>query len=74
MPGIYPNPTHNILCIDGITYAQSEMVIYNQLGEVVYYQNVQTGSVQANIGFLPKGIYIIALRGNDNFTYKLVKD
>jgi hypothetical protein len=74
VPFVYPNPAHEIIHIDGIADAHSEMVIYNQLGEVVYHQKVQAGSNQANIGFLPKGIYIIALRGSDNFTYKLVKD
>ena len=68
---IYPNPSNNIIHLDGISTA-TELRLLDMQGNVVRYQKLPSGisTLQLNISDLSSGMYIIQLIGNENFKQK----
>jgi hypothetical protein len=55
---MYPNPAKNLVNIS-TNYELSTVTIINQLGQVVYNQQVTGSAVQVNTSQLQKGIYFV---------------
>jgi hypothetical protein len=73
-PSIYPNPAKDIINIDGEFNSSDEVSIYNQVGQLIHQQNLIHESNQIDAGSFPDGIYIIKIKGDNNFIYKLIKE
>lgn len=56
----YPNPMNNLLNIQADTTIDT-VTIYNVLGQVVLFQNVNTTSVQLNVSELASGSYMMKI-------------
>jgi hypothetical protein len=71
---IYPNPSSDIVNIDG-KETLTTIVVINLLGQQVLHQNVNAASAQINIGDLPRATYILQVYGANGgtATYKIVK-
>ncbi len=81
-PKLYPNPAQHILYLETVLRKSqnTNLVIYNLTGQVVYSQNLnlQLGSQlnAVNIENLPAGLYMLYLKnasGTDMLQYKFVK-
>ena len=59
---IYPNPANNMLNID-LGDSQSDVVIFNSLGQSVRRLEAVSGSVSLNIEDLNAGIYFVRVNG-----------
>jgi hypothetical protein len=55
---MYPNPAKNLVNIS-TNYELSTVTIINQVGQVVYNQQVTGSAVQVNTSQLQKGIYFV---------------
>ena len=56
---IYPNPTDGIINVMMENAANYELLIYNQLGEIVMSQNVNSKVARIDVSNLPAGAYFI---------------
>ena len=65
---IYPNPTSDIVYIDG-NYTQLKVVVYDILGKLVMKESI-TNSI--NISQLEKGVYILQLSDGAKVTTKRI--
>lgn len=69
-PSIYPNPTSDIITISGIN--NFSITIFDLNGRVVYHNSTPDSKI--DIGFLPKGMYIIKLNTTKGFSiHKVLK-
>ena len=59
---IYPNPVNNVLNIN-LGENQSDVVIYNSLGQVVRRIETASGDVQVNVEDLKAGVYFVKVNG-----------
>ena len=66
---VYPNPANDVLNIQ-LGDDQSDIVIYNSLGQVVRKVDALSGDVQINISDLQKGLYFVKI---NNEVLKVVK-
>ena len=66
---VYPNPANDVLNIQ-LGDDQSDIVIYNSLGQVVRRVEAMSGDVQINISDLQKGLYFVKI---NNEVLKVVK-
>jgi hypothetical protein len=57
---IYPNPAKTVVNINSSTELRT-VTIFNQVGQVVYNQDVQGNAIQVNTSDLQKGIYFVKL-------------
>lgn len=66
---VYPNPTNGNLTIQTADTAIESIMIVNQLGQKVFYENYDTTAgylhIETNIRDLPTGIYHLNVRGED---------
>lgn len=60
---IYPNPVSNVLSIAADEQLQ-RAELFNTLGAQVYGQDIAGSSANINVGNLPRGVYILRLRGS----------
>lgn len=60
---LYPNPSTNTLKITSERTIQ-KAEIYNLLGEQVLLQSLDAKNVELNIAVLPKGVYLLKLKGS----------
>ena len=67
---VYPNPTADMLIIDGVT-AQQEIAIYSLNGSKVLSTQSQEGTNTLHVSDLPNGVYLLKLA---NETFKLIKE
>ena len=67
---IYPNPTADMLIIDGVT-AKQEIAIYSLNGSKVLSTQSQEGTNTIQVSELPNGVYLLRL---SNETFKLIKE
>ena len=67
---VYPNPTADMLIIDGVT-AQQEIAIYSLNGSKVLSTQSQEGTNTIQVSELPNGVYLLRL---SNETFKLIKE
>lgn len=66
---IYPNPTTTIISIETTTNKPYIIQLTNLLGETIFNtQESATNKIIIDVGILPKGIYIVELKGKDNKT------
>jgi hypothetical protein len=71
---IFPNPAKDNIQIKADNLINSEVQIYNVLGEIILSKVAQKNSETISIENLPEGIYTIKLKGkNINATQKFVK-
>ncbi len=68
---IYPNPTTDYLFVNGIKN-RTHYTISDNLGRVIKSGDATTASNKIDVGFLPKGIYFLSLKGFK--TNKFVKE
>ena len=59
---IWPNPTHGILNLQLDT--ESEIIILDAMGQIVYAAKLQEGLNQINLEYLAKGMYVLRVWGN----------
>ncbi len=59
---IYPNPVVQQLNIDGLT--AYSVLIYNQLGQLVYQKSKLSNKVQLDLSELDRGIYNLVIQNN----------
>ena len=70
---IYPNPVKDILNFKGIDVTNSEVKIFNLMGQLVEESIVQNSSF--DITNLNSGIYIIEInKDNQKFYTKIIKE
>ena len=67
---VYPNPTADMLIIDGVT-AKQEIAIYSLNGAKVLSTQSQEGTNTIQVSELPNGVYLLKLA---NETFKLIKE
>lgn len=67
---VYPNPTADMLIIDGVT-AKQEIAIYSLNGAKVLSSQSQEGTNTIQVSDLPNGVYLLKLA---NETFKLIKE
>ena len=69
---IYPNPTNGMftLTLDNFTGDQIDLEIYNELGEIVYYENIQDNNPE---GYLVKQISLEGVKSGIYFV-RVVSD
>ena len=65
---IYPNPTTNILHVEG---ANKQLQLYNAMGSLVLQKTVNNTNTHLDLEFLPKGIYLLMI--DNKTTQKVVK-
>ena len=59
---VYPNPANSVLNID-LGEAQSDVVVYNSLGQMVKRVEMASGTVQVNVEDLNAGVYFVKANG-----------
>lgn len=71
---IYPNPTHGIFNISGLT-SNTQIVIYDAIGQIVY-SSVSDGSNESiNLVALADGIYLVKVKFHEKeFNAKIIKN
>ncbi len=66
---LYPNPAEDIVNIKTPTlYTDTELKLINSLGITLFHQNFKAGNpinTSINLEKLPKGLYIITVKGKD---------
>lgn len=67
---VYPNPTADMLIIDGAA-AEQEIAIYSLNGAKVLSTQSQEGTNTIQVSELPNGVYLLRL---SNETFKLIKE
>jgi hypothetical protein len=67
---VYPNPTADMLIIDGAA-AKQEIAIYSLNGSKVLSAQSQEGTNTIQVSELPNGVYLLLL---SNETFKLIKE
>jgi Secretion system C-terminal sorting domain/NHL repeat len=70
---VYPNPTYNdlTLYIPGQNLKGSIQII-NELGQVVYQQNIDSNNSRVNLKNLPIGMYMAKIQLDDKIIYKKI--
>ena len=59
---VYPNPANEMLYIE-LGDSQSDVVIYNSLGQMVKRIEMASGDVQMNVADLNSGVYFVKVNG-----------
>lgn len=72
---IYPNPNSGVFnIVVEIVKPNTEIRIYNTLGEMVYQQQIFKTNNQIYIEHLPKGIYFMMVDDGNNREAKIIKE
>ena len=75
---VYPNPFNASLIVNANALpADSKVVIYNLLGQVVYQQDMLEGASQLNVGHaFTSGVYMLSIQHEGKIVYKkrLIKE
>jgi hypothetical protein len=70
---LYPNPVHNELFVTSDAEIES-IAVFGLDGSVLLQSRVQSSSATLQLGFLPKGIYLIQVKRADAIsTQKIIK-
>ncbi|HHB77957.1 MAG TPA: T9SS type A sorting domain-containing protein, partial [Saprospiraceae bacterium] len=67
---VYPNPTHGTIFIQSNNFSIDKILIYNQLGQLVFTSN-DTGNT-LDISLLPKGLYTVMVQSKSELLKQLV--
>lgn len=68
---VFPNPGRGEFTVSGVK-KDTELIIYNQLGQAVYYQLAAAGNIVLNIPDIISGIYLLKIRQGDSVIFKKV--
>ncbi len=60
----YPNPTNGIINLEMDYISNTQMVVYNVIGEVVLEGRISTNHTEINLSGFESGIYYIALKSD----------
>ncbi len=70
---IYPNPTKNIINITSASIKNSEVAIFNMLGEMVYQNNSSTkNTITVDLSNQPNGVYFVKVKTNDKVSTRKI--
>ena len=70
---IYPNPTQDILLIEGIDVIGSKLVFYNSIGQQIFdIVKVNEKSITLNMRQYHSGLYYLSITKHENTTIKKV--
>lgn len=64
---IYPNPGNGMFNLSS-SIANTQVQLFNSLGECVFQQQLNTSSVQLDLGHFSKGMYVISVINKDGIT------
>lgn len=73
---VYPNPTKNLVNIQTSEDSTFDLMVYNQLGQVIYTTNFKGNRYSFNIKKMPAGVYLIELldtKTEQKYIEKVVK-
>lgn len=73
---VYPNPFTNefTIYLTKIIGSNSDVIIYNSLGQIVFNSVICEYKTSLNLSYLPNGMYVVKLsRNNVGTTFKLIK-
>ena len=60
---VYPNPFVDEIVIEGISENQTQVEVYNSLGQLVYQADIQNDrKPRISLSFLNKGVYVLRVR------------
>lgn len=72
---IYPNPTMDKLTIENIDFnLDSDYVIVDQIGRVIMKGKLDGNTSIINVNSLPKGVYVLSIKGEVKRAFKFVKN
>lgn len=66
---VYPNPVKNVMCVQ-LDDNQSDIVVYNNIGQVVRHIEAASGNIQIDMSDLKAGLYFVKV---GNAVEKIVK-
>lgn len=72
---LYPNPGHDVITLElnGILGSATALILLNNLGQIVYTQDVITEMIQLELGHLTAGTYILQIKNETQvFTQQLI--
>ena len=58
---VYPNPTRDVICIEGMADGNKDLYVYDMLGNVVVAKTSSNNDVVLNISDLSRGFYVIKI-------------
>ena len=67
---IYPNPTHGTINIKSKDILIDKVLIYNQLGQIVFTSNSSNNLL--DISILPKGMYTVMVQSKSNLFKQII--
>jgi len=70
---LYPNPTTGKLFITNPAKSQVEVTVFTAVGKLVKSLNSSENIISADLGDLPKGLYIVRLLDKNEQTVKTIK-
>ena len=70
---LYPNPVTNTLTIQANSNQYRSLKLFNNIGQVVAEQNINSNTTQINMKQLPTGMYYIQLQGVANIVTRKVE-
>ena len=57
----YPNPTSDVIYIEGMADGNKDLYVYDMLGNVVVAKTSSNNDVVLNISYLSRGFYVIKI-------------
>ena len=70
---VYPNPVTDVLTIQTEASTYNSLKLYNNIGQVLMQQNVNSNTTQIDMKHLPTGMYYIQLQGDAGTTTKKIE-
>ncbi|MCX6271669.1 MAG: T9SS type A sorting domain-containing protein [Bacteroidetes bacterium] len=73
---IYPNPSTDRINVDNPYSGRMQLTLYNIIGEKQYYNSFENHRGEIDLGYLPKGIYVleVLLQDGRKTEWKIVKE
>ncbi|MFT3751662.1 MAG: T9SS type A sorting domain-containing protein [Paludibacter sp.] len=68
---VYPNPTNGVISFKGLGEDPVAVRIYNMSGVLMFSARINSSVQSVNIGFLPRGIYLVNMNGQLSKLIKL---
>ena len=69
---VYPNPVNDKLTIVLNSQSNALIQLYNQLGELVFEEKIQTDTAEINTVLLANGIYLLSIKTQEGISSKKV--
>jgi cyclomaltodextrinase / maltogenic alpha-amylase / neopullulanase len=75
---LYPNPTKDVLCLDGLPDQQVELRVYDMLGRLVFHEETPASPrMEVDMSSFPNGIYALSVwspEEQESHTFRVVKE